>query len=128
VGEGVRGAEGAGATVSGLREYANGDPVRRIHWRASMRRGSLLVRQIEAEQQREVEVRLRTDGQQADESFERAVRWAASEVVALLHAGTRVALRTDEIMLQADDGLSQRSRLLGFLAEVAPGRGTRQAS
>ncbi len=121
VGDGIPGAVGAGAAVSGLREYANGDPVRRIHWRSSLRRGTLLVRQVESEQQREIEVRLRTAGQQPGEAFERAVRWTASEVIALLETGSRVSLRTDGALIPADQGAFQRGRLLAFLAEVTPG-------
>jgi uncharacterized protein (DUF58 family) len=120
VGDGICSVEGAGSAVSGLREYASGDPVRRIHWRRSLRKGTLLVRQIENEQQREIEVRLRTAGQQPGEAFERAVRWTASEVVALLETGSRVSLRTDGTLIQADHGASQRGRLLGFLAKVTP--------
>ena len=57
--------------------------------------------------------------------FERGVRWAASEVVALLDAGRRVALRTDAAYLAADAGAGQRARLLSFLARVAPGSAAR---
>ncbi len=128
VGDGICSAEGAGAAVSGLREYVSGDPVRRIHWRRSLRRGTLLLRQIESEQQREVEVRLRTAGQRPGEAFERAVRWTASEVVALLETGSRVSLRTDGTLIQAGHGASQRGRLLGFLAKVAPAARASEAS
>jgi uncharacterized protein (DUF58 family) len=120
-GEGVAGEHGTGPLVSGLRHYEPGDPARRIHWRASLRRDELLVRKVESEQRAEVEVRLRTADQQPGERFERSVRWAASEVVALLEAGARVALRTDASRIEADLGNRQRGRLLGFLARVEPG-------
>ena len=119
-GEGVAGEHGTGPVVSGLRHYEPGDPARRIHWRASLRRGELLVRKVESEQRAEVEVRLRSAGQQPGEAFERSVRWAASEVVALLEAGARVALRTDASHIEADLGHRQRARLLGCLALVEP--------
>jgi uncharacterized protein (DUF58 family) len=120
-GEGVAGEHGAGPLVSGLRHYEPGDPARRIHWRASLRRDELLVRKVESEQRAEVEVRLRTAGQQPGERFERSVRWAASEVVALLEAGIRVALRTDASRIEAGLGERQRGQLLGLLARVEPG-------
>jgi uncharacterized protein (DUF58 family) len=107
--------------ASRLRDYAPGDLLRRIHWRASLRRGALLVRDVEHEEQAEVEVRLRTAGQRAGWAFERAVTWAASEVVALLDAGRRVALRTDAAHLAPDAGPGHRGRLLAFLARVEPG-------
>jgi uncharacterized protein (DUF58 family) len=97
-----------------------GDAQRRIHWPASLRRAELLVRQVESERVPEVEVRLRTSRCAPGERFERAVCWAASEVVALLDAGSRVALRTDATWIPPAAGARQRGRLLGFLARVAP--------
>jgi uncharacterized protein (DUF58 family) len=116
---------GDGASAASLREFAPGDPMRRIHWPASLRRGSLYVRQLESARAAEVEVRLRTQGVADGLEFERGVRWAASEVVALLDAGRRVALRTDAAYLAADAGAGQRARLLSFLARVAPGSAAR---
>jgi uncharacterized protein (DUF58 family) len=116
--EAGRGAHGA--LVAGLREYQPGDPARRIHWRASQRRGELVVRELESESAREVEVRLRTAGSAPGDAFERAVCWAASEVVAWIDAGTRVALRTDREHLPAARGAAQRATLLAHLARVAP--------
>ena len=110
----------AGAEVAGLREYTPGDPVRRIHWPTSLRREVLAVREVRSQQQDEIEVRLRTAGQRPGEGFERSVSWAASEVVAFLRAGTRVALRTDATWLAGHEGGAQRARLLGFLARVEP--------
>jgi len=108
----------AGA-ASGLREHRPGDPVRRIHWPATLRRGVLLVRDGEDERRSEHEVRLRTRDA-AGPAFESAVCFAASDVVALLDAGARVALRTDALRLPPADGPAQRARLLAFLARVAP--------
>ena len=119
-GEGAGGAWGDGSEAAGLRDYRFGDPVRRIHWRASLRRADLTVRDVERERESEVEVRLRTGGQRTGQPFERAVRWAASEVVALLEVGSRVALRTDSTLIAAGSGPGQRARLLAFLARVGP--------
>ncbi len=119
-GEGIGGAWGDGSEAAGLRDYRSGDSLRRIHWRSSLRRGDLLVRDVERERESEVEVRLRTGGQRPGQPFERAVRWAASEVVALLDAGLRVALRTDSTHIAAGSGPGQRARLLAFLARVGP--------
>jgi uncharacterized protein (DUF58 family) len=106
--------------VGGVREYAPGDAVRRIHWRSSLRAGVLLVREVESEHDAEVEVRLRTADTAPGEAFERLVSWAASEVVALLETGRRVALRTDAECLAAGDGAAHRARVLSFLARVEP--------
>ena len=127
VGERPAGRGAAGAEVSGLRDFAAGDPLRRVHWPSSLRRGALVVREVRSHQRDEIEVRLRTGAQVAGELFERAVCWAASEVVAFLAAGSRVALRTDREHLAARDGLQQRARLLAFLARVEPDRPERSA-
>jgi len=65
-------------------------------------------------------VRLRTRGVRAGERFERSVVWVASEIAALLDAGSRVALRTDDELIDADAGIRHRARLLTYLALVEP--------
>ncbi len=119
-GDRVVGGRGRGSEAAGLREFALGDSIRHVHWRASVRRGELLVRDVESEHDAEVEVRLATWGVEPGDRFERSVSWVASEVVALLEAETRVALRTDTTRIEADNGHQQRARLLSFLARVAP--------
>jgi len=119
-GERISAPEGRGADAIGLRNFMPGDPLRRIHWRASLRRRALLVREVESEHEAEVEVRLRTRGAQPGERFERSVVWVASEVAALLDAGSRVALSTDDERIEAGSGARQRARLLAFLALVEP--------
>jgi uncharacterized protein (DUF58 family) len=120
-GERVPAPSGSGADAIGLCDYAPGDPLRRIHWRASMRRRALLVREIEGEHDAEVEVRLRTHGAEPGERFERSVVWVASEIAALIDAGSRVALRTDDCLIEAGAGDRHRARLLTYLALVEPG-------
>ena len=120
-GEQVRGPRGGGSDVGGLRDFSAGDPLRRIHWRASLRQRALLVREIESEHDAEVELRLRTVGVSPGEEFERRVRWVASEAVSLLQAGVAVALRTDHEQILPACGDRQRAVLLGFLARVEPG-------
>jgi uncharacterized protein (DUF58 family) len=99
--------------VGGLREFCEGDSVKRVHWRSSLRRGSLLVSETEDDQDAEVEVRLFSR-----DRFEEAVSRAASEVIEHLQAGLAVALRTDAAYLNPDAGGRQRARLLSFLALV----------
>lgn len=119
-GEQVSAPAGTGADAVGLRSYAPGDAIRRVHWRASLRKRELLVRDVESERDAEVEVQLRTHHTQPGEAFERAVSWAASEVSALIDTGARVSLRTDDEVIAPDHGPRQRARLLSFLALVAP--------
>ena len=115
-GETARTARGAGIEAAGLRAYVPGDAYRRVHWRSSLRQGRLLVRDTESERNARVEVTLPLRAH----DFERAVRRAASEVVAFLDAGLRVALRCEAGSFEAGSGPRQRARLLAFLALVEP--------
>jgi len=40
--------------ASGLREYTHGDPIKRIHWPSSARRGKLMVKEFEQDPQAEI--------------------------------------------------------------------------
>ncbi|NNL87123.1 MAG: DUF58 domain-containing protein [Myxococcales bacterium] len=103
-----------------VREFAVGDPLRRVHWPRSLRESKLFVRESEPEYARSLCVRLQTAGREAGAAFERSVRDAASEVVAALSIGQRVSLITDEHRFPDASGAKQRLRLLRFLATVAP--------
>ena len=77
------------------REYRPGDPLRRVHWRQTARRGELMVRQEEQEGDPEAVLLLDTAippknhaaGAASDEHFERMVELAASLGIHLLDAG-----------------------------------------
>jgi uncharacterized protein (DUF58 family) len=119
--EQLAGRGGSGVNAVGLREFGDGDSVRRIHWRSSLRHRKLLVTEIENEHRVEVEVRLETHGVAAGEPFEMRVSWAASEIVALIDSDRRVSLHTDGMRIPADSGRRHRARLLAFLALIEPG-------
>jgi len=106
--------------VTSLRGFAPGDSPRRVHWRASWRRGALLVRDAQGDAASEAEVVLRTRGTEGGEPFEREVARAASETEAGLLAGLRVGLRTDGAALAPGAGAVHRARVLGYLALVQP--------
>jgi uncharacterized protein (DUF58 family) len=120
-GQQIAAPRGMGPDVGGLRGFAPGDPLRRIHWRATLRQRELLVRDVESEHAAELELRLRTAEVAPGEEFERRVCWVASEAVSLLDAGLAVALRTDHAYVPAGNGERQRAVLLAFLARVEPG-------
>jgi uncharacterized protein (DUF58 family) len=117
-GEGRSPAFQLGSAVDGLREFEQGDSLRRVHWKSSLRRNQLQVRTQEEQHCAEVEVRLCTRGAISEEHFEEQVRWAAGEVVAHLCADRAVGLVTDSDRIRADRGPRQRARLLSFLALV----------
>ncbi len=119
----AHGGQGGGSPESaGLRGYSPGDPYRRIHWRATLRRGQLLVRDQEHERHAEHTVRLRTKSARPGDAFESAVRRAASDIVAHLRAGFRVGLHTDDVSFDPGEDLAHRRALLLALATVEAGR------
>lgn len=74
-----------------LREYVVGDDPRMVHWKASARRGELVVRQPDATAHDEVAVVLDTRPEAHDAaSFERAVSVVASIVLAASRSGLTV--------------------------------------
>lgn len=118
------GRGGTSPEAAGLRSFVPGDPMRHVHWRSSLRRGELLVRDREREERAETRVHLDTRGAPEGARFEAEVERAASDVAAHLEAGYRVALRTDEVAFPAEGGRRQRRRLLAYLARVAPAPAT----
>jgi uncharacterized protein (DUF58 family) len=82
------------------REYRAGDPLRRVHWRQTARRGELMVRQEEQEGDPEAALLLDTSfaaknqavGATSDAHFERMVELTASLGIHLLDAGYAVSL------------------------------------
>jgi len=66
----------------GLREWRSGDGRRLIHWRTSARSGSLVVRQFEQRQSRDLALVVDLCGARFDpEAMERALRFAATVAV-----------------------------------------------
>ncbi len=118
------------------REYRFGDALRRVHWRASARRGELMVRQEEHRNRPDARILLDTrlggypdadvdDGDPAhplasSEAFEWAVRMLASLGVHLDSSGFRVSI--EETSSAQVDQLGERwdsGRREGFLTSLA---------
>ncbi len=79
----VRSLASAAGEFRGLRDYVEGDDLRRIHWKASARSEQLKVREVDAAGIRRCTVVLDRAGGQYDASaFERAVSVAASITLA----------------------------------------------
>lgn len=78
---------------AGLRDYARGDPMKYINWKASAKTGELLVNMHESTLSQKVAVVVDLEGsgvQQADPLNEEAVRIASTLCVRLLEAGVQV--------------------------------------
>ena len=89
-----------GTEFHALRDYAEGDDLRQIHWRASARSETLKVRQVEPDGLRRCTVALDTTASEyTPESFERAVSAAASAI----HSAARSALTLRLVVGVADD-------------------------
>ncbi len=72
-----------------LREYQTGDDLRRVHWPSSAKRDALMIKQLEVPWQARALVLLdtRTERYPIEETFEQAVRGAASAVTHLFQGG-----------------------------------------
>ncbi|MDQ0743431.1 uncharacterized protein (DUF58 family) [Clavibacter sp. B3I6] len=119
----------------GTREYRAGDPMRRVHWRATARHGELMVRQEEQRSSPRSLVLLDTraagfplhadDDGDSDRAFERAVAFAASVGVHLQRGGYAVQLvetagGSGAAATRPGDGAAAEAELLLHLAEVRP--------
>lgn len=90
------GARTPAADDVSLRDYRTGDDLRRVHWRSSARRGSLVVRQDERSGRRPASVLL--DLPLEDDAAEWSISLAASAALALLAAGHHVRLLGGDVL------------------------------
>jgi uncharacterized protein (DUF58 family) len=82
---------GHGTDLYGVREYRSGDPLRRIHWKTSARRGELVVREFEPPGLKVLALLL--DAEPATQvAADQLARLAASEAWDCLRHGGRVHL------------------------------------
>lgn len=81
-----------------LREYAPGDSMRHIHWKATARMGTLMVRQFEETRRSRIAIflSLREDEYRDAEEFELAVSIAGSIGVAARRSGREVQVSVSE--------------------------------
>lgn len=115
-------AQRGGEDFYTLREYQQGDDLRRVHWPSSARRDRLMIRQLETPWQSRALVMLdvRTQVYESDEAFETAVSGAASVVTHLVKSGFDADLWAGEA--RAIDA-SQYRAAMERLALVAPSPG-----
>lgn len=112
-----------GDEFSSLREYVEGDDLRRIHWPSTARTGSLLVRQDDPPWRGRLTVVLDTRaGRLAGPAFETAVSAAASLLSAAADRGEQCRLlMTDGTDSGPSDGPADMESILNRLARVEPG-------
>jgi uncharacterized protein (DUF58 family) len=117
---------GHGTTLHNLRLYRPGDDSRAIHWKTTARKSLLIVRETEAEEQRQVTIMLHTQmpdpsgGADFHTLFEEAVSLAASLAVLFTQRAyeVRLVVGEQELAYEADD--AHLSRMLSLLAVCRP--------
>ncbi|WP_029288759.1 DUF58 domain-containing protein [Cellulomonas sp. HZM] len=125
------GARSPSTDDSSLRDYREGDDLRRVHWRSSARRGSLLVRSDERAGMRPVSVLIDLP-QRGAQAVEWSVSVAASMALAMLDAGhpvrildgTRAGLAAPFVHSRSDGA---RAALLDRTIDLTSPRGTSEA-
>jgi uncharacterized protein (DUF58 family) len=105
----------SGLEPHGMREYAEGEPLRAVHWPTSARRGELMVRELDDTPRESVAVVLDVEatsvaGPRGDSSLDDAVRAAAG----LLRAH---ALRSRQVVLAIAGPQPEVHRLRSFGAD-----------
>src|SRR3954452_11866729 len=117
-----------GLEFYGMRQYAPGDDVRRVVWRAYARTGQLLVREAEQGITDKIAILLDTDARHhargiVSPSFEAGVKAVASLGVRHLREGYQVTVHGNEAPLTAPlRGGASQMLLLDALARVERGR------
>ena len=117
-----------GFDLHSVREYQQGESLRRVHWPSTARRGALMVKELEDSPRDEVAVLLDGDpasvtGAPPDSSFDAAVRVAGSILLAQVRRGRRCTLVLNnggrDTQSVSSDG-PEWQRALELLAAVEP--------
>jgi uncharacterized protein (DUF58 family) len=117
-----------GFELHSVRDYQQGESLRRVHWPSTARRGALMVKELEDSPRDEVAVLLDGDatavvGSPPDSSFDAAVRAAGSILRAQLQRGRRCVLALNtagrELQVVSSDG-PEWQRALELLAAAEP--------
>ena len=94
----------AGFDIHSVREYEEGDSLRRVHWPSTAKRGQLMIRELEDAPRDEVSVLLDAScpsaGDPPQSSFDVQVRAAGSLLLAQVHRGKRALLAVTGDSLQ----------------------------
>jgi uncharacterized protein (DUF58 family) len=119
----------SGFELHGVREYEQGESLRRVHWRSTARRGQLMVKELEDAPRDEIAVLLDADASAVvGESFDMQVRAAGSILESYVRRGRRAVLvvnseRRD--VQQVHSPAADWRRSLELLAAAEPtGRGS----
>jgi uncharacterized protein (DUF58 family) len=118
----------SGFELHSVRDYEQGESLRRVHWRSTARRGHLMVKELEDAPRDEIAVLLDGDagtvaGEPPESTFDVAVRAAGSILLTQVHHGRRCVLTVNsaarETQTIASEGDDWR-RALEVLAAAEP--------
>jgi uncharacterized protein (DUF58 family) len=113
-----------GFDLHSVRDYEQGESLRKVHWRTTARRGHLMVKELEDAPRDEIAVLLDADAAStAGESFEVQVRAAASILDAYVRRNRRTVLvvnSAERTSLRVHSPVDDRRRALELLAAVEP--------
>lgn len=101
-----------------IRHYREGDDTKNIHWKASARTGSLMVKEFAETEPRATLLVLDDTGEFNLMAFERAISYTASLALKLVEQGYFVGLRTSSRMLQYGNDKQHIVKMLDELAMV----------
>ncbi len=114
----------AGFDLHSVREYVEGESLRRVHWPSTARRGQLIVKELEDAPRDEIAVLLDADPRAVvGESFDAQVRAAGSILDAYVRRGRRAVLVVNSSQREAErvhSAASEWRRALDLLAAVEP--------
>lgn len=113
--------DGPGEDFSSLQDYRPGDDPRRVDWKTSARRNSLVLREYEVTDQDQTTVLLdRRWAVHTPQSFEDAVSAVASIVNACVRSERPVRLAAGPLTTVAGCGRSHLDAFLDLLVDIAP--------
>jgi uncharacterized protein (DUF58 family) len=114
----------SGFELHSVREYEQGESLRRVHWRSTARRGQLMVKELEDSPRDEIAVLLDADSKAVlGESFDVQVRAAGSILEAYVRRGRRAVLAINSERQEVQHVHSPAAdwrRALELLAAVEP--------
>ena len=119
----------SGFELHGVREYEQGESLRRVHWGSTARRGRLMVKELEDAPRDEIAVLLDADASAVvGESFDLQVRVAGSILESYVRRGRRAVLVVNSErreVQQVHSAAADWRRALELLAAIEPtGRST----
>ena len=114
----------SGFELHGVREYEQGESLRRVHWRSTARRGRLMVKELEDAPRDEIAVLLDADASAVvAESFDVQVRAAGSILESYVRRGRRAVLVVNSEhrdVQQVHSAAADWRRALELLAAAEP--------